>query len=395
MALRDRLLGDPELLDGPGLARAVRHGSEALAVRAVRALGERDEELAVDFLLPLLGDPRAAVRRNTAAALGHLGRPRALPALDAAWAADHTEEGRVAVAVARVRCGAPVAQVVDAVEGFERRTLEAWKGPRAPQPASGVPALTERFWQCLGDEAGEVVPRAELRARRLARLATSTPGDDIRGAVHALGALRHPADLARLQGLLHTAGRREEHALFTALGLHGDPRALPTLIAALFATDVDPGRGFAHRRLAATAIGRIGLREATRPLLRALENEALDFEGRPGAGMGMQYPVRTNLLWALGEVADPEAVPVLAGYLSNTHGSAMGGFYLPAMDALVKTGPAALPPVRRIAAEGTEVEAANAVGVLAALGEDVRSFVPDRRPPVAAAARRALERDAR
>ena len=37
MSLRDRLLGDPDRLDGPGLARGVRHGSEAFLVRCVRA----------------------------------------------------------------------------------------------------------------------------------------------------------------------------------------------------------------------------------------------------------------------------------------------------------------------------------------------------------------------
>ena len=62
----------------------------------------------------------------------------------------------------------------------------------------------------------------------------------------------------------------------------------------LFATDVDPGRGFTQRRLAPTALGRLGLRDATPVLLRALENEALDYEGRPGAGMGVQYP---EILW--------------------------------------------------------------------------------------------------
>lgn len=392
MALRDWLLGVPETLDGPSLARGIRHGSESHAVRCIRALGERDEEPAVDFLLPLLSDPRAAVRRNAAAALGHLGRPRALPALQAASAADRTEEGRVALAVARVRCGEPVDAVLDFVRRVERRTLLTHAGPRQPQQVGGVPALTERFWLCLGDAPGEVRPRAALRADRLRRI--SATHTDTREAIQGLGALRHPGDLQALEGLLRSAGRREEHAVYAALGLHGDPRALPRLTEALFATDVDPGRGFAQRRLCATAIGRLGLRESTRPLLRALENEALDFEGRPGAGMGVQYPVRTNLLWALGEVADPETAELLVSYLPNLHGSAFGGFYLPAMDALVKLGRAAEPAVRRMAREGGEVEAANAVGVLAALGVDVTPFAGDRRRAVAEVARRAREGEA-
>lgn len=387
MALRDRLLGLPEKLDGPALARGVRHGSEAHAVRCVRALGERDEEPAVAFLVPLLGDARAAVRRNVAAALGHLGRARALPALRAAGAVDRSEEGRVALAVARVRCGEPLGDVVAGVEAFERRILWTCSGPRQPQQVGGVPALTERFWICLGDHPGVVTPRAELRADRLRRVAQVQA--DTREAILGLGALRHPDDRETLEGLLHTAGRREEHALIAALGLHGDPRSLPRLVDALFATDVDPGRGFAQRRTCATALGRLGLRESSRVLVRALENEALDFEGRPGAGMGVQYPVRTNLLWALGEVADPETAELLVSYLADTHGSAFGGFYLPAMDALVKLGPVAEGPLRRMARDGGEIEAANAVGVLAALGLPVDAWAEDRRRAVAEVARRA------
>ena len=171
--------------------------------------------------------------------------------------------------------------------------------------------------------------------------------------------------------------------LFNALGVGGDPRALPLLVDALRATDVDPGRGFTQRRLAATAIGRIGLRAATPVLLRALQDEALDFEGRPGAGMGIQYPVRTNLLWALGEVADPAAVPTLLSYLGNTSGSAFGGFYLAAMDALTKIGPAAEPALNAVLHTAPDTEAAHALGVLVALGHDPGMWRNDRRIAVA------------
>ncbi len=165
--------------------------------------------------------------------------------------------------------------------------------------------------------------------------------------------------------------------------------AIPILIGALRATDVDPGRGFTQRRLAATAIGRIGLRRATPVLLRALSDEALDFEGRPGAGMGIQYPVRTNLLWALGEIADPAAIPTLIGYLGNTSGSAFGGFYLAAMDALWKFGAHAAPALHEAVRSAPDTAAAHALGVLVALGHDPNPWIKDPRAGVSRLATRA------
>lgn len=398
MALVDRLLGEPETMDGPSLARGVRRGSEGFAVRCVRSLGERDEEPAVDFLVPLLADPRAAVRRSAAASLGHLGRLRALPALQAAWAGETTEEGRLTLAVARVRCGEPVADVHAPLDAFERRELQTWQGARGPQAATGAPPLVVRFWQCLGEPpagstehrgAVELQPRGALHAARLAGVEHARPGDDIRDRIHGLALLRHPHDQPVLARLLTTAGRREEHALLTALGLNGDPRSIPAIEDALFATDVDPGRGFAQRRLAATALGCIGLQSSVRTVLQALSNEAADYEGRPGAGMGVQFPVRTNLLWALGEIGSVEAAATLLPYLGNTHGSAFGGFYLPAMDALTKLGRAAVPAIRAYIPAAPEVAAANAVGVLVALREDVSAWRDDRRAAVARVARTA------
>lgn len=396
VALRDQLLGDPARLDGPSLARGVRRGSEAFAVTCVRRLGERGEEPAVDFLLPLLGDPRAALRRAAASALGALGKARALPALDAAWAGERGEEGRLALAVAAVRCGADPAVQRARVAAYVGRAFQSFNGPRRPAAAAGISSLEERFAGCLGDgPLGEgpvlVEPRALLLERRRAQVSDPKAGAELRERVQALAALGHPDDFPRLHALLLSAGRREEHAIHAALGLSGDPRAEALLVDVLFATDVDPGRGFAQRRTAATALGRLGLRSSVKPLLRAMEQEVADFEGRPGAGMGIQFPVRTNLLWALGEVGDPAVVPTLLGYLGNTSGSALGGFYLQAMDALWKlaVGPGAavvrdaLIPVAR---RGAEVEAAHAVAVLAAMGEDVRTFARDPRPALRAAA---------
>lgn len=346
-ALRDRMLGGSD--DAAGLARAVRHGSEALAVQALGAIGARPEDDARRFVEARLGDERAAVRNAAARALAARGDAASRPALDAAEA--RTDEGALRLALARVACGADADAARAQLRARDARTYLTEGGPR--RLAFDVPPLVERF----------DAERAQA-----------------------------PEGFDALAARLRTAGRREQHALFTALGQTGDPRALPLLIGALRATDVDPGRGFTQRRLAATAIGRIGLRSATPVLLRALSDEALDFEGRPGAGMGIQYPVRTNLLWALGEVGDPAAVPTLVGYLGNTSGSAFGGFYLAAMDALWKLGDAAAPALERAVRTAPDTAAAHALGVLVALGRDPAPWTDDPRAGVATLARRAGDR---
>ncbi len=352
--LADRLLTGRGLgeLDGLGLARAIRRGTERLAVLAVSALAVRPEDQAREFIEAQLADDRAAVTRAAARALGRRGDARSLPALSRARSTRGRDEDALAVALATVRCSpdaiAARTVAIALLDARDRRTYPTVGGPR--RLAFDVPPLPERL---------------------------------------ALALDQPERDYGALAASLAVAGRREQHVIFNALGLSADPRALPLLVDALRATDVDPGRGFTQRRLAATAIGRIGLREGTPVLLRALKDEALDFEGRPGAGMGIQYPVRTNLIWALGELGDLAAVPTLVSYLGNTTGSAFGGFYLAAMDALWKYGAVAIPALRDAVATAPDVAAAHALGVLIALGEDPAPWRADRRPDVARVAQSA------
>ncbi len=424
MALLDHLLGDPEGLSVAGLERGIRRGSEPFVVRCVRALGERGDRTATAPLLSLLVREEAGLRRAAARALGHLAAPSALAPLRAAWASERTEEGRVAIAVACVRCGDDPAPLADALDRYDRRALHTVGGSRSPAAVHGLAPLSERLWSALGARPGTVQDRPTLLAERRRRLAAGhtavapaaepsegpapkrphgssavrepDPARTLNSArtldpAQALAVLGHPDDLALLLARLRSAGRRGEHTLYAALGLTGDPRAAILLRDALRATDVDPGRGFAQRRIAATGLGRLGLRQGAAWIARALQDEVADFEGRPGAGLGIQYPVRTNLLWALGEIGDPASLPTLLAHLDDTHGSALGGFYLPAMDALTKLGPAAFVRLRHTARHATEITAAHAVGVLAASGDDVRVWAADPRPTVRALARRALD----
>lgn len=375
MAFRDRFLGDPARPDGA--RRGLRLGSEGHRALCLRWLAEEgaDEEI----LRSGLRETSPALRR--AAAMGMANRGMRLE-LEAAFRAESTEEGMLVLATALARCGAPVGSLEQHLEAFHRRRLCTFGGWVEPAAASRRDSPVERFRRTVGN-------RRELLGLRRAALQKEWEGERGRQNILDLALLRHPEDFERLQGLFRSSGRRGEHAIHVALGLHGDPRAAPLLKKALFATDVDPGRGFAQRRLAAIALGRLGLQEATPWLLQALEYEALDYEGRPGAGLGIQYPVRTDILEALGELQDPRAVPVLLSYLGNVYGSAFGGFYLAAMDALRRYGRVVVPALRAHVRGAPEVDAANGVGVLAALGEELGTYRRDPRRMVREVAERA------
>ena len=102
---------------------------------------------------------------------------------------------------------------------------------------------------------------------------------------------------------------------------------------------------------------------------QALTTEAREFEGKPGAGLGIQYPVRSLLLWALGEISADQTAGQLIEYLGNITGTAMGGFYLPAIGALLKLPQEAIvPALTNTLKIGEEVQAAHALSVLFEIG---------------------------
>lgn len=370
---REWLLGSPETLDGPALARVLRRGDAPLRLRAARALAERDEPEVRPLLLALLTDPVPGLRRAAARGLG--ARGEASEALDAAAKNEPCTSVLIELLAAQVRCGGALGDALARAEAHGARTLTTSRGPRSPEAACGFGphACRQELLRLLdpravGGGAPRAIPRRALREELRAILLRDPDGAG-RQALEDLAAQGHPQDRPLLEEAQRLAGRRGAHGLLIAMGLHGDPRELPTLLDQLDRMDVDPSRGFAQRRLAALAIGRMGLPGAAERLVRALETEALEHEGRPGAGLGVQFPVRSNLLWALGEIQAFDAAKVLVGYLGNLHGSALGGFHLPAMGALVKLGPAAIAPTLAVAL--TDGEAAqNAVGVLLALNAE-------------------------
>jgi len=318
------------------LARILAGDKDALRVRAIRTLAARGVIDSLPSLPSLLTDPVPGVRSALGKAFGSAGRARELEeglGQEPCWTV------RVALAMTLERLGREAR-----LEPPEVVTAE---GPRVPERALALG---------LGDGVGERQlhapgePMDERRARLLARVP-----EDL-AALEALGAIGHVEDHERLMGLQQVLGKRGSNAWLLALGRSGDPRSVPALLAALGRVAVDPGRGFAHRRLAALGLGRMGLPSLGPELVRAFHREGVE-EGRPGAGLGIQYPVRGVLVWAMGECQAPNTIPLLCGLLGDRTGTAQGGLYLPAMGALVKLGPTAAPHLQRVRGPGAEVAA--------------------------------------
>ncbi len=315
--------------------------------------------------VPALRHPAAHVRRSAAWAIGERGESGALPRLRAALAREGTANGQLALAVAAARCGDD-ADVLRAGlmtrESWRLATPEGWRTPHAVVPLD----LVARFDAAIAHRQAD---EADTRAGLLARAARGVPADRDRFVAMARG-----------------GARREGHLGLQALGLHADPRSVDVVRAALDAVDVDPGRGLVWRRLAAAALGRIGDPRALPWLLDALHAERRDHEGRPGAGMGVQAPVRGEMLLALGELGDARAQPVLLGFLGDDAGSAAGGLHLPACAGLRAFGPGVVPALRaRLDDPGTpEAVAARSAGMLHALGVDPAPWARDPRAAVRA-----------
>lgn len=333
---------------------ARRRRPEAGTVSIVRQLTESGQ--VGEALRAAAGGPLAVQRALRGAFAGG-----ALPApalSEARLPPPRADEDHLLEAMVRARGGEPIAEVRARLAARDGRVLQTAFGPRNPARALTIAPLLARF-DLIAPDLAE--PRPRLRVA-LHDQAVRDPAACLR-----LAALRHPDDAGWLVSARENAGRRGDHTLLEAMGIHGDPSLLAPLRGALHARDIDPGRGFVQRRLAADGLGRLGLSAAIPLLLRALGDERADFEGRPGAGLGIQYPVRANLLWALGELGAESAIPTLISYLGETSGSAFGGFYLPAMDALVRIGAPARPALERAARDSNPQVAANAAGALAAL----------------------------
>jgi HEAT repeat protein len=357
-----------------------RRGGEFQRVHVIRRVGARREQNWRSALRDGLKDQSPAIRRNSASALGSIGSRLDAQQLIERAETERCDTVRFHLVLSAVRCGIESSRAWAVLDAAANRRIRCAYGERSTGSISGWSKVSlEGFWASSG-ASGSLQQGSAAPALSRARTAIQGNTDD-REAVLAIGLWANQQDAELIESLWSTAGRRMRLILCRAMGLNGDPRFYRRLVACLESVDVDPGHGFALRSEASIALGRLGLARAVKPLVRALETEALEHEGRPGAGMGIQRSVRTHVLAALGEL---QAAPdVLRGYLGNTHGSAQGGFYLPAMDALWKHGNGA--GLRELMSH-TDLVAANALGVLHAIEGDsaLNEWKNDKRPMIAA-----------
>ena len=294
------------------------------------------------FLQALVAEVPAA-RRVGSLGLGRLGKEEDQGRLWDRLQEERVDAVRLALAVAWVRCG-----------GKMDAALECLSLRRAPGLSEKPKVWVDEARGVLESDPADLRDRLDL-----------DPGGG-REVLLQLCAHQWPEDAKRIQRVRQAAGRRGEHACLEATGRLGSPMGRSVLVDGLDEMHVDPGRGIAHRRASAEALGRLGLPEGLRPLKRALFAEVTAL-GAPGAGMGVQYPVRDTVLRALGELQDRRTIPLFLDWLGAEAESPLGGLHLPAMEGLWKLGERAVPALEAAASKAFGPAARNAQAVLSAI----------------------------
>ena len=312
-----------------GLSRGLKPGRVLEELRGL-------EEPTIDVAEELAGEQTPGFRRHAARIAGNLGGERAERLLEEMGRRERVESvvAEVAIAAAKLNRRELAEEIIDrhlstAVPGGERRL------------ASATGVTREGLLSRLDDEAYLVASKG-------------------RGSA--------------LNELLGKPSRGESQRSLRLHGVVGDPRSIKPLTRTLAELGGDPGGGYARRRLSARSLGMIGLPTAIAPLLRALNRERQEFEGKPGAGMGVQYPVRNDIIQALGELQAVEAIPQLLELLDEREVSPRGGMHLPAMAALLKIGPPAIEALEAHARESMGRARANAEATAAAIRSTERQL---------------------
>ena len=260
-----------------------------------------------------------------------------LPALVAALACCGLLAG--AAGCSRSWSGRALEEVVDAAGRGEKRALRELVN-RFGHPD---PALSQQAWEAAVKIGAPTVPE----------LLRGLESGDRSVSEHAAGALGAMGAKEGVDGLIAALGRKDfrRYVAAWALGEIGDPRAIPALVLALGDQDGET-RKFATRsvtkfgpqavdallaaladpsplvrRYAVRALGQLQVKQAVEPLLQ--------LEGKVDAEV---------LLWALGRIGDPRALPLL----EKTAGEQEWRVRLAAVQALGDLAdPGAVPQLRR------------------------------------------------
>lgn len=264
------------------LVSALRDERWRVRESAAKALGLIKDTRAVDGLIATLRDRDGSVRTIAAEALGRLGDPKAIKSLMALFK-DSSKLVRVAATIALMQIGeATVEPLMEGLkdENFQVRlhSVEALGGITSDYP-------TGRSW-----------------------LKDSRP-------VPGLIALLKDKDRAV----------REDAAI--ALGMIGDPIAVPALVEAMQDGTV--------RVRAIMALGMIADPRSVEPLIRVLEGVGINMKGTPMPGciVSEEWFIREQAALALGHINDLRSVPALCQALKDTR------LREKAAQALIELGP--------------------------------------------------------
>ena len=237
---------------------------------------------AVDPLIAALRDRDGSVRTIAAEALGRIGDPKATKGLMALFK-DTSKLVRVAATIALTQIGEPtVAPLIEGLkdENFQVRlhSVQALGGITSDYP-------TGRSW------------------------------------------LRDSRPVPHLIALLKDKDRAVREDAAIALGMIGDPSAVPALIEAM--------QDGAVRVRAIMALGMIADPRSVEPLIRVLEGVGINLKGTPMPGciVSEEWFIREQAALALGHINDLRSVPALCQALKDTR------LREKASQALIELGP--------------------------------------------------------
>src|SRR2546426_1123866 len=282
---RDGAVEDFVTICTPGVERliaALRDGRWRVREGAAKALGLLKDKRAVDPLIAALRDRDGSVRTIAAEALGRIGDPKATKGLMALFK-DTSKLVRVAATIALTQIGEPtVAPLIEGLkdENFQVRlhSVQALGGITSDYP-------TGRSW------------------------------------------LRDSRPVPPLIALLKDKDRAVREDAAIALGMIGDPSAVPALIEAM--------QDGAVRVRAIMALGMIADPRSVEPLIRVLEGVGINLKGTPMPGciVSEEWFIREQAALALGHINDLRSVPALCQALKDTR------LREKASQALIELGP--------------------------------------------------------
>jgi hypothetical protein len=361
MSFADLLLGDLSSWSTTSLMRAFRYGPPGLKIRVSQVVADQGD---VQWCVKQASHPVPGVRRAAARGIGWARAVSGLPILRQRLRQEAMDTVRIAVGGALLRLGEDQ-ELVEAgvLNGPATRMWTAYGEKNANRAIAQHEAHMRHQLHQEGLRI-EASSRDEDKASFALWLNEKLPAGEV-DALEAWAALGIANFIEHVEGK-HPAGRRAQHRLLSLRGVHGCPSHRKRLRNALESLSDDPGLGFARRRIAAAALGLLGNPNALPTLIAAADRELRDFEGRPGSGLGVQFPVRNTLIWAIGEIGNPAAGPYLAEFLDDIDGTATGGLYLPAMSALAKLGVGAIPALQH-GEQHSELRAVHAAWLLGRL----------------------------